>query len=159
MSARVRRIVSGGQTGADRAALDVGLELGLDVGGWVPDGRRAEDGAVPARYPGLRETGSPDYALRTEWNVRDSDATLVLSHGPPAGGSALTLHCARRLGRPCLHLDLDAAARVAAVEKLREWLSEVSPETLNVAGTRGSQDPRIHAAARSVLSSALRGAR
>ncbi len=81
----VERIVAGGQTGADRAALDVALEYGLTVGGWVPHGRLAEDGRIPARYPGLVETDSPDGAERTRWNVRDSDATLIVSRGPLVG--------------------------------------------------------------------------
>src|SRR5512135_124388 len=102
----VARIVSGGQTGVDRAALDAARQLGLECGGWCPRGRRAEDGKVASGYP-LRETPSEDYAQRTEWNVRDSDATLVLTHGRPAGGTALTIAVARRLGKPLLVLDLD----------------------------------------------------
>jgi Circularly permutated YpsA SLOG family len=104
-TAAVRRIVSGGQTGVDRAALDVALELGLECGGWCPRGRRAEDGEIPARYP-LRETRSAGYPVRTERNVRDSDATLVLHEGRLGRGTALTAGCARRLGRPLLEVDL-----------------------------------------------------
>ena len=84
------QIVSGGQTGADRAALDIALELGFESGGWVPLGRQAEDGKIPDRYPNLRETDSPLPAVRTELNVRDSDATLIVSHGTLVGGTALT---------------------------------------------------------------------
>ena len=80
------RIVSGGQTGVDRAALDVALELSIPCGGWCPKGRKAEDGALPARYP-LKETPSEEYAQRTTWNVRDSDGTLILTHGAPTGGT------------------------------------------------------------------------
>ena len=80
------RIVSGGQTGVDRAALDVGVECGLQIGGWVPRGRLAEDGTIPRRYTGLREADSTDPAIRTALNVRDSDATLIVSHGPPLAG-------------------------------------------------------------------------
>jgi len=150
------RIVSGGQTGADRAALDVALEKGLEVGGWVPRGRRAEDGAIPARYPNLRETASRDPAVRTRRNVRDSDATLVLSHGPPAGGSKLTAELALQLGRPLLHLDLDARSEAGATEALRAWLRGCAPQTLNVAGPRASGDPRIGEATRRILRAVLR---
>src|SRR5919108_3104860 len=97
-------VVSGGQTGVDRAALDAAAEVGLRTGGWCPRGRRAEDGALAALYT-LRETPSRGYAQRTEWNVRDSDATLVLCRGAPRGGTALTLRVAKRCGRPVLVVD------------------------------------------------------
>src|SRR5947199_5509021 len=88
-------IVSGGQTGVDRAALDVALELGLPCGGWCPRGRRAEDGPIPAHYP-LCETRSPIYPVRARWNVRDSDATLILTRGRADRGTALTREPARQ---------------------------------------------------------------
>ena len=84
MSSTLRRIVSGGQTGVDRAALDVGLAWGLPIGGWCPRGRTAEDGPIPARYP-LRETESAKYDVRTRRNVRDSDGTLILTARRPRG--------------------------------------------------------------------------
>lgn len=139
----LRKIVSGGQTGADRAAWDVALERGVEIGGWVPRGRLAEDGVIPDRYGGLRETGSPDPAVRTVMNVRDSDATLVVSHGPLSGGSLVTFREAIRRGRPVLHLDLTTLAHADAAAKLREWLRDVDPATLNVAGPRASHDPAI----------------
>jgi hypothetical protein len=151
----IEKIVSGGQTGADRAALDVALEIGLVVGGWVPKGRQAEDGVVAARYPNLRETESGDPAVRTQLNVRDSDATVLLSHGALEGGSALTLELANRLGRPVLHLDLRAASIQEAAQRLRDWLSIARPQTLNVAGPRSSKDPEIFEATRQVLLLAL----
>lgn len=101
-------IVSGGQTGVDRAALDVALELGFLCDGWCPRGRKAEDGPIACRYP-LRETPSARLSQRTEWNVRDSDGTLILTKGRPRGGTALTIQLATRLTRPHLVLDLDAA--------------------------------------------------
>ena len=153
--APVAKIVSGGQTGADRAALDAAMELGIAVGGWVPAGRAAEDGAIPLRYPNLRETESSAPEQRTARNVRDSDATLILSHGPLSGGSALTARLAREAGRSLLHLDLAAMSVPEAATQLLTWLSEVGPSTLNVAGTRMSQDPRIYDAARAVLRAAL----
>lgn len=145
-------IVSGGQTGVDRAALDTALKLGLRCGGWCPRGRRAEDGPIPERYP-LRETPTASYPQRTEWNVRDSDGTLVLHRGRPRGGTALTLRLARRLGRPALAVDLSAAPRVEAV---REWIGRERIATLNIAGPRESEQPGIHAQAAAFLRRLLR---
>ncbi len=134
------RIVSGGQTGVDRAALDVALELWLEAGGWVPRGRRAEDGAIPDRYP-VRESASRSYARRTRLNVRDSDATLVLTRGAPEGGTARTIHIAEEMARPLLVVDLRDAPDPAAG---RAWLEAISPGVLNVAGPRESTAPDIH---------------
>jgi hypothetical protein len=147
----IERIVSGGQTGVDRAALDVALALGLACGGWCPRGRRAEDGPLDARYP-LRETPSADYPQRTEWNVRDSDGTLVLTRGRPSGGTALTLTLAQRLGRPALLLDLAAGAEP---DKLRRWIEAEKISVLNVAGPRESQQPGVQEEARAFLERAL----
>lgn len=136
-------IVSGGQTGVDRAALDAALAAGLACGGWCPRGRRAEDGAIPSRYP-LRETPGTGYPERTAWNVRDSDATLVLTRGRPRGGTALTIGLARRAGRPLLVVDLAVAAAAGDVS---DWIGREGIRTLNVAGPRESEAPGIHAAA------------
>lgn len=81
----IAEIRSGGQTGVDRAALNVAIRLGIPCGGWCPQGRLAEDGRIPLCYP-LRETPTAEYAERTMWNVRDSDGTLILTWGEPAGG-------------------------------------------------------------------------
>lgn len=121
----------------------------------MPKGRLAEDGPIPPSYPGLVETESVDPAVRTVLNVRDSDATLVLSHGPLAGGSLLAFEEATASGKPVLHLDLDDVSRDAAAELLRGWLVEVRPGTLNVAGPRASEDPAIAAATGALLRSAL----
>jgi len=155
MALRLRRVVSGAQTGADRAALDTTLERGLDIGGWVPRGRLAEDGIVPGHYTGLRETESGDPAVRTARNVRDSDATLIVSHGPLAGGSRLTAEEALRLSKPLLHLDLTMLSMADATDRLRQWLRTVDPEVLNVAGPRASEDPAVGAAVTALLRDAL----
>jgi len=139
----VRKIVSGGQTGADRAALDVAMECGLEIGGWIPKGRLAEDGPISLHYGGLVETESSDPAVRTSLNVRDSDATLIVSHGPLHGGSLLTLEEARKLGRSVLHIDLSLTPQVSATTQLSEWLRAVDASILNVAGPRGSEDASI----------------
>src|SRR4051794_16307480 len=101
----LKKIISGGQTGVDRAALDVALELDLPCGGWCPRGRRSEDGAIPDRYP-LSETPSEEYPERTEWNVRDSDGTLILTRGTPDRGTALTQRLANRHRKPLFVVDL-----------------------------------------------------
>lgn len=144
-------IVSGGQTGVDRAALDLALALGLPCGGWCPRGRRAEDGPLLARYP-LRETPTASYPERTEWNVRDSDGTLVLHRGRLRGGSALTVRLARRHGRPAMTVDLAVAPSVQAV---RDWISRERIRKLNVAGPRESEHPGIHAEATQFLRGVL----
>jgi len=150
-----KKIVSGGQTGADRAALDFALGHGMAVGGWVPKGRLAEGGVIPDRYVGLIETDSAELALRTVLNVRDSDATLILSHGPLTGGSLLTLREAAATGRPLLHIDFNQLSLAEAAERLRAWLRELRPSTLNVAGPRASQDSRIAGTTERVLELAL----
>jgi len=144
-------IVSGGQTGVDRAALDTALALGLPCGGWCPRGRRAADGPIPSRYP-LRETPSASYPERTEWNVRDSDGTLVLHRGRPRGGTALTLRLAGRYGRPALAVDL---ARSPEAEAVRQWIARERIARLNVAGPRESEHPGIHGQAARFLHDVL----
>ena len=139
----IRKIVSGGQTGVDRAALDVALAMDMPCGGWCPRGRGAEDGAIPARYP-LQETGSQDYAERTSRNVNDSDGTLILAIGALHGGTLLTAQLAEKSGKPCLVVDL---ARPPESGKVDSWISENQISVLNVAGPRESQHPGIHALA------------
>jgi len=145
------KIISGGQTGADRAALDFALEHGLECGGSVPRGRLAEDGRIPDRYPGLVETDTADPAERTGQNVREADATLIVSHGPLHGGSQLTLEKARGRGKPVLHLDVQALGISVATERLREWLEIERPRVLNVAGPRASDDAEIYDAVATLL--------
>jgi predicted Rossmann fold nucleotide-binding protein DprA/Smf involved in DNA uptake len=154
-------IISGGQTGADRAALDFAIEHGIPHGGWCPRGRLAEDGTIPLRYE-LRETPSRKYAQRTEWNIRDSDGTLVFSiAAEPQGGTRLTLEFAKRLGKPVLHLSRDSskASAIELATDVEAFLSEHSIETLNIAGPRASQDPEVGAFVRSVLQSVFDPAR
>ena len=141
-------IVSGGQTGVDRAALDAALALGLAVGGWCPKGRWAEDGPIPDRYP-LRETPSDDPAQRTRWNVRDSDATLIVSPTPLEGGTALTADAARQRGRPVLVADPVSSP----VDDAADWIARSVPPggTLNLAGPRESGAPGIGAQSESWL--------
>ncbi|MFO0864428.1 MAG: putative molybdenum carrier protein [Gemmataceae bacterium] len=141
------RIISGGQTGVDRAALDAAIEAGLPIGGWCPLGRRAEDGAIPDRYP-MQETPTDAYPKRTKWNVRDSDVTLIVTRGDPDGGTALTLRFAKAIGKPVRVIDLEAPPFVPMV---RDWLQELQPSVINVAGPRESSQPGIHAVAKAYL--------
>lgn len=140
MQMPIESIISGGQTGVDRAALDAALELGLPHAGWCPAGRRAEDGKIPGRYR-LRETPGREYLQRTEWNVRDSDATLIINVGRLEGGTAATWQFTRRYDRPCLIID----ARQPLPEKeFHDWLRQYDVHRLNVAGPRESRHPGIY---------------
>jgi len=150
---RPRRIVSGCQTGADRGALDAALEAGIPIGGWCPKGRRAEDGPIDARYP-VEETPSDDYLQRTEWNVRDSDGTLIVARRPLSGGTAATERFAERHGKPCLVVHPDEPD---AVRRLRAWLVRNGIEVMNVAGPRESSGTASYAATRRLLHALLRG--
>jgi len=145
------RIVSGGQTGVDRAGLDVAIELGMQHGGWCPRGRRAEDGRISECYD-LRETESSDYAVRTEQNVLDSDGTLVLYLSELRGGTELTYRMTQKHGRPSMLVDLGAPV---SVDVVRQWIAGEGIRVLNVAGPRASQSEGIYELARAYLESVL----
>lgn len=148
------RLISGGQTGVDRAALDVALEFGIPAGGWCPAGRRSAHGPIPARYP-LVETETPAYPQRTRQNIRDSDATLVITRGEPSGGTLLTVRLAERLKRPCLVIDLASQCPQAARIAILEWLQNIRPAILNVAGPRASESPGLGQSVRAILRDVL----
>src|SRR5580704_8289714 len=133
----VERVISGGQTGADRGGLDAAVDLGLPHGGFCPKGRRAEDGVIPARYK-LAETESADDAERTRKNVEAADATVVFARGKPTGGSALTVSLAETAHKPVLAIDFNAQGTFGACLVLGEFLERSKPRTLNIAGTRES---------------------
>lgn len=146
------KIISGGQTGVDRAALDAAKALHLDRGGWCPKGRKAEDGPIPAEYP-LKETPNAEYKQRTEWNVRDADATLILVRKLPlTGGTAFTADLTKTHKKPCLIVNLKEPN---ALEQARKWLKNIQPKILNIAGPRESLDPGIQTQALAYLKDLL----
>jgi len=146
------KIISGGQSGVDRAALDAALELGIDCGGWCPKGRRAEDGPIDTRYP-LIETTSEEYEQRTGQNVLRADGTLILTiFLPLTGGTALTHELAIKHQKPLLIVDLEEIdIEEANIDAAVSWLAEHHIKTLNVAGPRESQQPGIYALSREFL--------
>ena len=143
-------VISGGQTGADRAALDFAIAHGVEHGGWCPLGRRAEDGSLDAKYH-LVETEREGYRARTVRNVRDSDATLVLNLDELEGGSLETVRIAQRRGKPVFVVQLDAPPTDIDLAELRQWLRVHAVACLNVAGPRESKRPGIYQAARALL--------
>lgn len=159
---KLSKIVSGGQTGVDRAALDVALKYKIPCGGWCPKGRIAEDGIIPERYP-LKETDSSDYAVRTEWNVRDSDGTLILNSEELTGGTAFTVECAEKYKKHCLILDLrkykkDKEGIISFGNALiiRGWVALNNIKVLNVAGPRESKSPGIYKIAKKWLEEVMK---
>ncbi len=139
----VKKIVSGGQTGADRAALEVAIDRGVDHGGWCPQGRAAEDGLIAEKYQ-LQELPDGGHRQRTKRNVIDSDGTLILNIGELDGGSLATLRFAEKHGKPHLVIQIDHGVRKGEIEMVRNWLGEQSIAVLNVAGPRESKRPGIY---------------
>ena len=148
-------IISGGQTGVDRAALDVARELGLPYGGFIPKGRRTEDGTLPDEYVGMTETESSIFAVRTRENVVFADMTLILARGSPDGGTLLTQLTAQAREKPLLVLDLLEVDPDEAARRILAWLSGPAAGTLNVAGPRESRQPGIYREARVLLETVL----
>jgi hypothetical protein len=150
----IKKIISGGQTGADRAALDVAIKEGIPHGGWIPKGRKAEDGMLPDKYQ-LQEIPTASYSKRTEQNVLDSDGTLIVSHGKLNGGSALTRRLAEKHKRPHIHLDMNGLSTDDAADALRVWIENNRIMILNVAGPRANKDPDIYNETATVLETLL----
>ena len=134
------KIVSGGQTGVDRAALDVALKYGIDCNGWCPAGRLDERGRIPERYP-VKELPNGGFAERTSANVRDSDGTVIFHCGPLSGGTERTVQCCAEHKRPRLLLDAQIIAPSEAGRVIKFFVQKVKIETLNVAGPRQSEWP------------------
>lgn len=140
----IKKIISGGQSGVDRGALDFAIEHGIEHGGWVPKGRIAEDGTVPDRYR-MKEHASSAYPPRTEANVMLADATVIFLNEPlnKERGCLLTLKLCNQWGKPCQTISLSADSTEKSSERLRSFLLCHAPEILNVAGARGSRNPDI----------------
>ena len=150
----VTKIISGGQTGADQAALDVAIQHNIPHGGWLPKGRLTEAGPLPEQYQ-LKEMPTDSYPKRTEQNVMDSDGTLIVSHGEISGGTALTQKLAIQHGKPWLHVDMSKLSVDSAAKQLREWIDGNDIDVLNVAGAKASKDPEIYQETVAVLAAAL----
>ena len=152
MNRVLKQIVSGGQTGVDRAALDAARAYSIPCAGWCPSGRWAEDGRIDSSYP-LRETPPTTPSERTAWNVRDSDATLAVAAGKPEGGTALAVLEARRTGKPVLIIDVRAGRFAPDVEavRIKRWLDARKVKSLNVAGPRESEWPGAYDTATDLL--------
>ena len=133
-------IRSGGQTGVDRGALDAAMAMGFPIAGWCPHGRLAEDGPIDDRYS-LIETESSKYSIRTDWNVRDADATLIISRKPLEGGTRLTEEYAIKRRKPCFIFDLNHGKSADAIV---EWLQNGQFLELNVAGPREAKHPGVY---------------
>ena len=153
----IEKLISGGQTGADIAALDVALRFDFPHGGWCPKGRKSLEGPIPTRY-NLYETPYDSYLQRTEWNVRDSDGTVVFTmEAGVTGGSLRTIGFAKKHGKPCLHLSREVGlfGYRDRSELLQEFVREHGIKRLNVAGSRESKEPGIHAWVMEVLENAF----
>lgn len=148
------KIVSGGQTGVDRGALDAALELGAPCGGWCPGGRLAEDGRVPSRYP-VRELPGAGYIERTRQNVLDSDGTLVICFGELEGGTRATVNFCVEHGKPHLVIDGSRLTPLQAAELARQFVARHGIAVLNVAGPRASKAPPAQSYARAAVSMLL----
>lgn len=130
----VRKIISGAQTGADRAALDFAIEVGIPYGGWIPKGRKAEDGRVPDKYDQLQEMATASFPARTEKNIHDSHGTLIISHGKLTGGSLRTKKLADQHKRAYLHIDLPKTNHFLAAKKIIKWIAANGIEILKCGG-------------------------
>jgi hypothetical protein len=139
----LKKIISGGQTGADRAALDFAIKNNILHGGWVPKGRIAEDGPIAEEY-NLMEMPTDSYHTRTEQNVIDSDGTLIITHGPLTGGSRYTYEMAKLHRKPCLVIDLARTKIYEAGTTIMIWGTDNKISTLNVAGPRSSKNRQIY---------------
>lgn len=151
------RIVSGGQTGVDRAALDAALAAGVACGGWCPGGRMAEDGPIAARYP-LTEIPGSGYVERTRANVADSDGTVILHAGVLEGGTRMTQDFCIALGKPHLVISSATTDIPAAAAAVARFVADHGIRSLNIAGPRASKQPQIYAYAYAVMARLLESA-
>ena len=146
------KIYSGGQSGVDRAALDAAILLNINHGGWCPKGRQAEDGRIDSSYL-LTETDSSDYRVRTQLNVRDSDATLILFTGILEGGTKYTYEYASKIEKPVLLFNINIKPDL---KNITDWILENKISVLNIAGPRESKNPGIYIKAKNIISELIK---
>ena len=139
----LRKIISGGQTGVEQAALDAAIKYNFSHGGWIQKGRKTEDGILPYEYK-LKELNSGAHPNYTEKNVINSDGTLIISHDKLKGGSVLPRRLAKKYNRQFLHINLDETPAFIAASKINNWIIEYDIEILNVTGSRAGKDPKIY---------------
>ena len=151
----IKKIISGGQTGADRAALDVAMKLSISHGGWIPKGRKAEDGSLPEIYK-LKEMQTDSYLVRTEQNVIDSDGTLIIARGQLTGGSDYTRQMTLKHKKQLLGIDLNLTSHFDAASLIASWIRMQRVEVLNVAGPRASKDRQIYSDAVIILEQVIK---
>ena len=149
------RIISGGQTGVDRAALDAALESGIEAGGWCPEGRKAEDGAIPKKYP-VQVLKNAGYLQRTQKNAVNSDGTVIIYFGYPTGGTEQTMVTCIREKKPYLLIDAQELSIERAAKRTKEFITIKKISTLNVAGPRANGEPSAYAYTRRVLSNVFK---
>lgn len=150
----IKKMISGGQTGADRGALDAAIKYSFPYGGWIPKGRLTENGPLPDEYR-LKEMPTKNYQDRTEINVLASHGTVIITHGKLTGGSALTKKLAKKHERPYLHIDLNKTPAFIAASEINNWVIKHGIEILNVAGSRASKDPQIYEDTRYIVEGAI----
>ena len=139
----IKKIISGGRIGADQAALDVAIKMGIPHGGWIQKGRKTQRGILPEKYQ-LKEMPVAGFKERIEQNIIDSDGTVIISHGNLTGGSDYGQEMAKKHNRPCLHIDLNETPLSIVPSEINTWIIENNIEILNVTGSRASEDPKIY---------------
>ncbi len=144
------KIISGGQTGVDRAALDAALESGISAGGWCPEGRKAEDGPIAEKYP-LQELPDGGYEERTLKNVQDSDATIIIYFKSISGGTKETLLYCLNEKKPYLLIDGSGITEDSASKRIKQFIDENQILLLNVAGPRASKEKRAYEYTKQVI--------
>jgi hypothetical protein len=147
------KIISGGQTGADIAGVDAAIECGVTYGGWLPKGRKCEDGTVAITYTEFKDLARGGYPKRTEQNVIDSDGTVIFSYGKLSTGSALTTRLCKQHSKPCLYVDLEIDTDHARL--LQDWITEWDIKVLNVAGSRASKHVGIYDRVKTIMRKVL----
>jgi hypothetical protein len=150
----IKKIISGGQIGADQSALDVAIKYGIPHGGWIQKGRKTQSGILPPKYH-LKEMSTASFKGRIEHNVIDSHGSVIITHGTLTGGADYCRKMAQKHGRPCLHIDLNTLSEFTAASRLNAWIKENEIKILNVNGSRASEDSSIYKDTMDIIESAV----